>query len=268
MPKSRRASVVSLTKTARADRRRMKQDLAARIHEGVDSFGALFVFSFANLRSSHFKQLRAEFAADSRFLLGKNKVIALALTGGEGSAPYRAGLDALAGDLVGNVGLLFTSRAASAVADFFARYSEPDFARAGFVPDRTLTLPAGRLEFLPHTMADELRKMGVNVRLDKGVVVIVEETALCSEGVPITPEQGRLLQLFGHRLAAFRVTLVSMWRRAAGKGADENAGGVYTRIAPKDGGEAAAGGMVEDVEEEEEEEAPPVAAKGKGKGRR
>ena len=266
MPKSKRAQVVHLTK-AKQDRRALKRDLAALVCESVDRYASVYVVSFADMRNVHLKGLRAQWA-DSRFLLGKNKVIALALTGGEGSAPYRAGLDALAGDLVGNVGLLFTSRAASAVADFFARYSEPDFARAGFVPDRTLTLPAGRLEFLPHTMADELRKMGVNVRLDKGVVVIVEETALCSEGVPITPEQGRLLQLFGHRLAAFRVTLVSMWRRAAGKGADENAGGVYTRIAPKDGGEAAAGGMVEDVEEEEEEEAPPVAAKGKGKGRR
>jgi alkanesulfonate monooxygenase SsuD/methylene tetrahydromethanopterin reductase-like flavin-dependent oxidoreductase (luciferase family) len=36
-----------------------------------------------------------------------------------------------------------------------------------------------------------LRKLGVPVRLDKGVVVVTEECQLCSAGTAITPEQGR-----------------------------------------------------------------------------
>jgi len=237
MPKSRRASVVSLTKTARTDRRKLKQDLAARIHEAVDQYASVFVFSFANLRSAHFKQLRAEFAEDSRFLLGKNKVMQLALAGvtassaaaaaaaagagaGPAATPYRPGLDRLAADLTGNVGLLFTQRDPAKVRAFFASYGRPDFARAGFVPARSIALPAGRMEALPHTMCDTLRKLGVPVRLDKGVVVVTEECQLCTAGEPISPEQGRLLKLFGHQLAVFSVTLLSMWQpRAAGGGA-------------------------------------------------
>ena len=165
------------------------------------------------------------------------------------SAPYRPGLDRLAADLNGNVGLLFTSRPPAQVRAFFASYGRPDFARAGFEPAASIALPAGRLEELPHTMADTLRKLGVPVRLDKGVVVVTEEVALCRAGEPITPEQGRLLKLFGHQLAVFSVTLLSMWQRGAapapkGKGkkagaaaaaaaaADEGPGGLYTRIAP------------------------------------
>jgi mRNA turnover protein 4 len=210
MPKSKRAQVVHLTKT-NTDRRALKRELAQLVQESVDEYDSCYVFSFGGLRSNHFKELRAEWS-DSRFLLGKNKVLALALTGGEGSAPYRPGLDALAGDIRGNVGLLFTSRPSTEVRTFFDDYSVPDFARSGFVPNKTIVLSASRLTELPHTMADQLKKLGVPVRLDKGVVVITEDCNLCLKGVPITPEQGRLLKIFGHELAEFKITLVSVWQ--------------------------------------------------------
>ena len=210
MPKSKRAQVVHLTKT-NTDRRALKRELAQLVQESVDEYDSCYVFSFGGLRSNHFKELRAEWS-DSRFLLGKNKVLALALTGGEGSAPYRPGLDALAGDIRGNVGLLFTSRPSTEVRTFFDDYSVPDFARSGFVPNKTIVLSASRLTELPHTMADQLKKLGVPVRLDKGVVVITEDCNLCLKGVPITPEQGRLLKIFGHELAEFKISLVSVWQ--------------------------------------------------------
>jgi len=288
MPKSKRSKVVHLTKT-NTDRRALKRELAQLVQESVDEYDSCYVFSFGGLRSNHFKELRAEWS-DSRFLLGKNKVLALALTGGEGSAPYRPGLDTLAGDIRGNVGLLFTSRPSAEVKTFFDDYAVPDFARSGFVPNQTIVLSASRLTELPHTMADQLKKLGVPVRLDKGVVVVTEDCNLCLKGVPITPEQGRLLKIFGHELAQFKITLVSLWQSSTnpevvkalkqkpqkqsaslkkkdtkkGKKAameeeveetDTNAqiGGIYTMLVEKHPGDVVDGELMDDGDEEIDE---------------
>lgn len=259
MPKSKRSKVVHLTKT-NTDRRALKRELAQLVQESVDEYDSCYVFSFGGLRSNHFKELRAEWS-DSRFLLGKNKVLALALTGGEGSAPYRPGLDAIAGDIRGNVGLLFTSRPSADVKTFFNDYAVPDFARSGFVPNQTIVLSASRLTDLPHTMADQLKKLGVPVRLDKGVVVVTEDCNLCLKGVPITPEQGRLLKIFGHELAQFKITLISLWQSSTNpevvqalsmlkkqKGQKQSAA-----MKKKDGKKGKKTAAVEDKDEEEED---------------
>jgi mRNA turnover protein 4 len=264
MPKSKRAKVISLTATKQV-RKDIKSRLVTSIRTAAASFTSCFVFSFRNLRTEALKNVRAEWA-DSRFFLGKNKVMQLALSG-EGVG---AGYDALAECVRGNVGLLFTNRARGAVEAFFGGFSASDFARAGFVPAATIQQPPGRLMELPHTMLEQLRKLGMPVALDKGVIVLPQAYTLCRAGQQLTPEQGRLLKHFGHQLAEFRIRLVACvekgrFEELEGAGEemdDEGAGG--------EGGGAAAAD--EGEEEEEEGEASEVAAppkiKGKAKGGR
>ena len=90
----------------------------------AETFAAAYVFSLENLRSERFKELRASWA-DSRFFLGKNRLMALAL-GETPESAHRPALDALAADVHGAVGLLFTDRAA---ADVMA--ANDPYAKAG-----------------------------------------------------------------------------------------------------------------------------------------
>ena len=253
MPKSKRAKVISLTATKQA-RKEIKSRLVTSIREAAGAFSSAFVFSFRNLRTEALKGVRAQWG-DSRFFLGKNKLMALALAG-EGVG---GGFDELAGALSGNVGLLFTNRARGEVEAFFGGFSATDFARAGFVPAATIQQPPGRLTELPHTMLDQLRKLGMPVALDKGVIVLPQAYTLCHAGKALTPEQGRLLKHFGHQLAEFRIRLVACV-----------VGGRFEELegAGDDGGMEEEGG---EGEEEEEEDAPievvlPLA-KGKGKAK-
>ena len=169
------------------------------------------------MRSSKFKDVRGLFP-DSRFFLGKNRVMQVALGASEADE-YRPKLSMLAADLSGNVGLLFTSRPLAEVEKFFAEYSSPDFARAGNVATADVSIPAGPLD-VPHTMCDELRKLGVDVALVKGTVVVAREHTVCSEGDTLSPEQCRLLKHFGHELSAFSLRLLSVWE-----------GGEFTNLA-------------------------------------
>ena len=100
-------AAVSLTKTGK-NVGELKANLVDSIRECVDLFRNAFLFSFENMRTSHFKDVRAEWK-DSRFFLGKNKVMRVAL-GRDTEEEYRDGLAEFASGLSGSVGLLFTNR--------------------------------------------------------------------------------------------------------------------------------------------------------------
>ena len=256
MPKSKRAKLVSLTQT-KQHRRENKSKLLDTVRAASQEFAAAYVFSLENLRSERFKELRVAWS-DSRFFLGKNRLMALALTG-QGPA-----LDALANDVRGSVGLLFTNRAAKDVATFFDTYGDADFARSGFVPSETIKQAPGALVDMPHTMLDQLRKLGMPVRLDKGTLILPQAYSLCTAGKALTPEQGRLLKHFGHKLAVFRIELISTVRDGAHKSLLSHEAALKRSVFSKKDKQSssrrvkraagAAGGNVDEIGDEEEED--------------
>jgi hypothetical protein len=68
---------VTLTNTKKQGRAH-KTELVDKIRAAVDEFENLFLLSFQNMRSNKFKQVRMEWK-DSRFFLGKNKIMQVAL---------------------------------------------------------------------------------------------------------------------------------------------------------------------------------------------
>ena len=227
--------------------------LVDNVRDHVDKFASAYVFSFDNMRTTQFKDLRGAMAADSRFFLGKNRVMQRAL-GATRETEFRPNLAQLAGDLRGNVGLLMTNKSQPEVEAAFAEYEQPDFARAGCVAPADVSVPRGPLS-LPHTMVEELRKLGMNsLRLDKGVPTLPLDFAICAVGDALTPEQCRLLKHFGHREAVFQLHLISAWRDGAYEVLDE------LRRRPVGGGgkggaaAAAAGGDDDDEEDGDDDD--------------
>jgi len=62
-----------------------------------------------------------------------------------------------------------------------------------------------------HSMIEPLRKLGLQVTLNKGVVTLDQDTDLCTKGNEISPEQAKLLKLFEYKMALFRLTLSAHW---------------------------------------------------------
>lgn len=85
--------------------------------------------------------------------------------------------------LKGNVGLLFTNKAAEEVQEWFQKYSCQDFASAGFVALREVCLPEGPLTQFPHSMEPQLRKLGLPTVLKKGECC-VQFTCMWSVMIP------------------------------------------------------------------------------------
>jgi len=186
----------------------------------VDIHDSLFLFSYENMRSNKFKDIRMHFRptamndAPSRIFLGKNKLLQVALgrtTEDEYSDNLRQVSKLITG---GSVGLLFTSRPRKEVEEYFANFVEPDFARAGFQAPNAVTVDNSMLEVFPVSMVEQLRKLGLPTKVDNGKVILMDdrtEFRICKQGEILSAEKCKLLVQFGKKISEFRVRLVCRW---------------------------------------------------------
>uniref|UniRef100_A0A8D0DZP3 Ribosome assembly factor mrt4 n=1 Tax=Salvator merianae TaxID=96440 RepID=A0A8D0DZP3_SALMN len=214
MPKSKRDKKVSLTKTSKKGLE-VKQNLIEELRKCVDTYKYLFTFSVANMRNNKLKDIRNGWK-HSRMFFGKNKVMMVAL-GRSPTDEYKDNLHQVSKHLKGEVGLLFTNRTKEEVIEWFLKFKETDFARAGNKATFTVSLDMGPLEQFPHSMEPQLRQLGLPTALKKGVVTLVSDYEVCKEGDVLTPEQARVLKLFGYTMAEFKVTIRSVWHAETGE---------------------------------------------------
>ncbi|KAG4945350.1 hypothetical protein JHK87_041357 [Glycine soja] len=169
MPKSKRNRQVTLSKTKKKGRDH-KETIVNGIKDAAEKYGCVYVFSFENMRNQKFKEFREQLKSNSRFFLGSNKVMQVAL-----------------------------GRSAS------------DEIRPGLHKVSKVDLKEGPLEQFTHEMEPFLRKQGMPVRLNKGVVELVSDFVVCDEGKPLSPEAARILRLMGIKMATFRLNLICRW---------------------------------------------------------
>ncbi|NP_001079849.1 MRT4 homolog, ribosome maturation factor L homeolog [Xenopus laevis] len=235
MPKSKRDKKVSLTKTAKKGLE-VKQNLIEELRKCVDTYKYIFVLSVENMRNNKLKDVRNAWK-HSRLFFGKNKVMMVAMGKGV-SDEYKDNLHKLSKCLKGEVGLLFTNRTEKEVEEWFDQYKETDFARAGNKATYSVVLDAGPLDQFTHSMEPQLRQLGLPTALKKGVITLLSDYDLCKEGDVLTPEQARILKLFGFQMAEFKVSIKSIWTAETGE---------FQKL----GGETQEKSEAEDMDEEE-----------------
>ncbi|KAL2090811.1 hypothetical protein ACEWY4_013074 [Coilia grayii] len=227
--------MLSLTKTAKKGLE-LKQNLIEELRKCVDIYRHVFIFSVENMRNNKLKDIRTAWK-HSRFFFGKNKVMMIALGKGP-TDEYKDNLHKVSRFLKGEVGVLFTNKTKDEVQEYFDNFKDTDYARAGNTAQMAVTLDEGPLEQFPHSMEPQLRQLGLPTALKKGVVTLIKDFEVCKEGDTLTPEQARILKLFGYEMAEFKVTIKCMWNSETGD---------FAQLA--DGSED----MQENEEEEEED---------------
>lgn len=209
MPKSKRNKAVTLSKTKKKGKEH-KEVIVNSIREAAEKYSSLFMFSFENMRNLKFKEFRDQLKSTSRFFLGSNKVMQVAL-GRSAADEIMPGIHKVSKLLRGNTGLCFTNLPKEEVERIFNEYEEYDFARMGSTTAEKVELKEGPLEQFTHEMEPFLRKQGMPVRLNKGVVELVSDFVVCEEGKPLSPETSRILRLLGIMMATFRLHLICRW---------------------------------------------------------
>ncbi|KAK6156945.1 hypothetical protein DH2020_011193 [Rehmannia glutinosa] len=198
MPKSKRNRPVTLSKTKKKGREH-KENVVNSIRDAVEKYDSAYVFTFENMRNLKFKEFRDRLKSSSRFFLGSNKVMQVAL-GRSVADEIRSGLHKISKLLRGDSGLCFTSLPKEDIQRLFNEYEDYDFARTGSTATETVELKEGPLDQFTHEMEPFLR-----------VVELVSDFVVCEEGKPISPESSRILRLLGIKMATFKLHLICRW---------------------------------------------------------
>ncbi len=207
MPRSKRSKVVTLTKTT-SKGKDAKTQLIESIRESVDQFKSIYVFTYENMRANLFKDVRIHFR-ESRLYMGKNSIIKLAL-GKDATDEYKDNLHMVSNKMEGDVGIFFTNRDKEEVVSYFESFHCPEFAKAGHLPTEDFILQPGELPF-DVSMLNHLRLQGMIVEVEVGKIMLREPYKVCVTGVPLTPEQCRVLKFYDRKLVDFTIKLLCHW---------------------------------------------------------
>ncbi|KAF2859130.1 hypothetical protein K470DRAFT_259154 [Piedraia hortae CBS 480.64] len=214
MPKSKRARTVHTSKVAK--KKGLKIAVWTTVLENAQQYSHIYVLSVRNMRNSYLKEVRERFRDSGKIVFGGVKLAAKALE--EVNIP-------LSPYLKGDVGLLFTEETPGDVLGFFDTFVRTDYARAGHVATRTVTVPKGVVYSrggeidveddtpVPHSIEATLRKWGMPTKLSKGRVMLDQEYTIVEEGKVMDSNQTALLKMFGIVMADFKVGVVAYWNR-------------------------------------------------------
>eukprot|EP01104_Vermistella_antarctica_P005473 TRINITY_DN15_c1_g1_i1.p1 TRINITY_DN15_c1_g1~~TRINITY_DN15_c1_g1_i1.p1 ORF type:complete len:228 (+),score=83.70 TRINITY_DN15_c1_g1_i1:25-684(+) len=208
MPRSKKNVKVTLSQTGKRGRQG-KEQLVEKIHEALDEYKNVFVFTTNHMRNAKLKQVREDWKG-SRFFLGKNKVMQIAL-GRTEELEYKTGLHHMSKLVTGTRGILFTNETKTKVLKYFAKYSETEFARSGNVATAEFVVKEGAQVHFSHAMEPHLRKLGLPSVLKKGVILIEKDTVVCNKGDVLTPEAAQILKLYQVQMAEFRIDILAHW---------------------------------------------------------
>ncbi|KAL8540678.1 hypothetical protein ACS0TY_002060 [Phlomoides rotata] len=167
MPKSKRNRQVTLSKTKKKGREH-KENVLNSIRDAVEKYESAYVFAVENMRNLKFKEFRDKLRSSSRFFLGSNKVMQIAL-GRSVSDEIKPRMHKISKLLRGDTGLLLTNLPKEDVKKLFDEYEDYDFARTGSLATEKVELNEGPLDQFTHEMEPFLRKQGMPVRLNKGL---------------------------------------------------------------------------------------------------
>jgi mRNA turnover protein 4 len=205
-----------LTQTDKKGTRDHKSKYIQQVRDAVDAHDGLYLFTFENMRSSKFKDVRLYFRNDdSRIFLGKNKLLQIAL-GKTQEDEYQENLHHVGKRIKGgSVGLLFTSLPREQVETYFEQWEEPDFARSGMEAPQEVVVTNDMMTSFPVSMMEQFRKLGMPVAIKDGKLLLSDRNdwRLCKVGENLSAEKCKLLVHFDQKLAKFKVQLAAHWSK-------------------------------------------------------
>lgn len=163
------------------------------------------------MSTNNFKSLR-ESLTDSKFLMGKNKVIGVAL-GTDEENSYKPHTYRISQDLKGHCTLFFTNKDKEECEEIFNKFEEEEYATGGAIAQETIVLEKGfdSLKKFGHSMEPFLRQLGLPTRLVNSQIELLSDYLLSEEGKPLTVEKCKILKLLDKKMSRLKFQIKGVY---------------------------------------------------------
>lgn len=215
MARSKRST--SQAPRVRKHDRAHKQSLITTIQTACSTYPYIYSFRLHNARTPFFQRLRRQLSDSCQFSLGQNKVVQKALGKTKADA-YKPGLEQVALQVNGTIGLLFSKLNKVELDDALSGFSWTDYSRPGSVAPHRVVIEncegglcrMDDMQAISPTLEPQLRAAGLPVMLKGGQVFLtVKEFVVCEADCVLNASQVKLLKAFGLKLDEFSVEIAS-----------------------------------------------------------
>jgi len=216
MPRAKRSKVVHLQATKKKTREH-KEGLLEKVKQYLKAFERVYLFEFENLTTAAFKEVFSTLE-DSKFCLGKKKVIKMAFGKDENEEPYKNS-HLVGKNIQGQVGILFTNLTHQKVLEFFKGIKISQFANPGQIALANIELLPGPEAFkgIPTSNDTYLRKQGLVFDIVDARIVLTKPYVAALKGKPLSIEQSHVLKFLGIKLGEMIIKPKLHWEKKTGK---------------------------------------------------
>jgi|TARA_Y100000310_G_scaffold345339_1_gene463909 large subunit ribosomal protein L10 len=166
-----------------------KQDTVKGIVAEIKDNPIVGIVNFENLPSKQLLQIKHSLRGHAILRMTRKRLLKLVLK--------QAGIEGLNEYLTGEPALILTKSNPFIIAKKLRDSRTTAAAKPGATMPKDIIVPAGETSFAPGPIVGELGSMGVKAAIDKGKVVIKEDSVLAKDGEKIDKKKADLMSKMG-----------------------------------------------------------------------
>jgi len=165
-----------------------KYQFVDKIVKLAEEYPVIGVVNINNIPASQMQKMRRELKDEAIFIVGKNRLIKLAL-----EKSSKKNLKDLAKYIEGQTGIIFTKMNAFKLAKLMERTKTKAPAKGGEIAPDDIVVHEGETPFKPGPIISEFQKIGLPAAVQKGKIVIRKDTLLVKKGEVISKDVAQVL---------------------------------------------------------------------------
>jgi large subunit ribosomal protein LP0 len=181
-----------------------------KVFQLLKTYDKGFIVHADNVGSKQFQDIRyALRSLDTVILMGKNTLMKKCIRNyieKTGESKWESMLE----ELVGNVGICFTTAVLTELRDKIAEFKVPAMARPGLVAPCSVTIPAGPTGMDP-SQTTFFQTLNIATKINKGSIEIIETQEVVTEGKKVGASEATLLQKLGIKPFSYGLVLLKVF---------------------------------------------------------
>jgi len=188
-----------------SSRREKKVEYAKRLTALFEEYDQVMFVGADNVGSHHMQQIRQKIRGSAVLLMGKNTMIRRVIR-----QSFMEKFGEIIPRLEGNVGLVFTHGSLADLRESLLELRVGAPAKAGIIAPDDVTIPKGDTGLEP-TQTASLQQLNIATRINKGQIMILNDTQIITKGMKVGASEAALLQKLNIKPFSYGLTCVCVY---------------------------------------------------------